>query len=262
MSRRAFSLVEVLIAIALIGAFLGAAFGFFSNMLDARQRAAAYAKRERACSLVIDRLEQDLTTCLVGDPVTGAGVAGDNTSIRVLSRSVASHLAERGLHDSGVLGDLQRTEFRFSGGLIEGRKTAVRAGSSGGDAEPFWPVGRVAKMRFRYHDGSSWRDSFDTLQAGRLPLAVEVAIWFDPWPSELAEAQIGANESGDESAEPVPDGADEADESLLELDTRLRFDEAIPPPDRVRVIAIPDARAAEDDGSGVELPQPEEGGGP
>lgn len=46
----------------------------------------------------------------------------------------------------------------------------------------------------------------------------------------------------------------------LEPDARLRFDESIPPPDRVRIIAIPDARAGEDDSSGVELSMPEQGG--
>lgn len=261
MRRRAFSLIEVLIAIALIGAFLGSAFGFFGNLLEARQRAAAYAERERACSLVIDRLEQDLATCLVGDAAFGAGVSGDNRSIRVLSRSVASHLAEAGLGDPRVLGDLQRTEFRVSGaGMIEGRKVAVRGGGAGGasGSEPFWPVGRVAKVRFRYHDGQSWRDAFDSLQAGRLPVAVEVAIWFDPWPSDLADAQAEATDDADLMA-PIADDAAE-DAPPLEPDARLRFDESIPPPDRVRIIAIPDARAGEDDSSGVELSMPEQGG--
>ncbi len=111
--------------------------------------------------------------------------------------------------------------------------------------------GPVFLVRFRYHDGSGWRDSVDSLAADRLPVAVEVAVWFDPWPGIRPPS-----EPGDSALRPqrltfgAADAFDErafARESDLEL-----FDE--PTPDRIRVIAVLDPRGpGEDDGD----PSPE-----
>ncbi|MHC4217414.1 MAG: type II secretion system protein GspJ [Planctomycetota bacterium] len=241
MRRRAFSLLEVLVAIGLVILLFGSMFTFMYDTLSARGRALEHAGRQLAAVTLIERAELDLMSCIVGDRVYGAGVEGDNTSLRTLTRGLATHLAGRGTGDPVVFGDLQQVEYRFEEdrGRIEARRRP--AGVRGPDRTPFAPLGgTVYKVRFRYHDGSVWRDSYDSMAEGRLPEAVEIAVWFHPWPGEQRpEEEDPALEIPERLTFDATAGFDEAAyarESDLEL-----FDE--PEPDRIRVIVVPDASA-------------------
>ncbi|MHC4990737.1 MAG: prepilin-type N-terminal cleavage/methylation domain-containing protein, partial [Planctomycetota bacterium] len=168
--RRGFSLLEVLIAIGLVIVLLGAMFAFMFDTLAARARALEHAGWQRAATTLIERVELDLMSCVVGDRVNGAGIDGDNTSLRILTRGVAAHLAAAGPGDPAVFGDLQQVEYRFEEdtGRLEARR--MPAGARAGGNTPFAPLGgAVYKVRFRYHDSSGWRDSFDSLLQGELP---------------------------------------------------------------------------------------------
>ena len=239
MKPRAFTLLEVLVSIALVAVLLGSMFTFLHELLQSRSRALDYTATQRAAAILIDRVESDLFACVVGDIANGAGVAGDASTLSILSRGVATHLAERGI-DSGVLGDLQHSEYRFDdrSGAIE-----IRRGSPGSPAETttarFEPIGNVFRVRFRYHDGDGWSDSFDSLASDALPAAIEVAVWYLPWP--------GAEEPSQLAGEP------HAVSERLTFDTTGGFDDAAfarqsdldqfrePRPDRFRVIVISDA---------------------
>jgi prepilin-type N-terminal cleavage/methylation domain-containing protein len=241
--RGGFTLLEVLIAIALVLALFGAMFAFLFDVLSSRRRALDYAAKHLAAVTLIDRAELDLMFCIVGDRVYGAGVEGDNTSLRILTRGVAAHLAGRGAEDPAVLGDLQRAEYRFDEALgrIEARRLPV--GERRVEDAPYAPLGgRVYKVRFRYHDSVAWRDSFDSLSEGRLPVAVEIAMWFYPWPGTEALPEPGAEFETEIPQRLTFDstaGFDEAEYARLS-DLEL-FDE--PEPDRIRVIVVPDASA-------------------
>ncbi len=140
-------------------------------------------------------------------------------------------LAERGADDPQVLADLQRTEYRFleGQGLVARRTIVVAPESPAGDFAPLSEdLGRV---RFRFLDGATWRDAFDSLETGRLPAAVEVAVWFE------------APAVREPAPERAPDGPEflEQGPSLNPLLDRATEEEAgVPPPDRVRRIAILD----------------------
>ncbi len=240
MRRRGFTLIEVLISIALVGMLLGSMFAFMLEMLSTRRRALDYTARQLAAATLIERLERDLATCLVGDRGHGAGIEGDATHLLVLSRSVAAHLAERGPGDPAVLGDLQQTEYRFNEqtGEIEARRTAHPAGP---DVAPtveagFATLGPAFRLRFRYHDSNRWQDAFDSLAEDRLPTAVEVAVWFDPWPGEEPLART-AEPQRQRLTFDAGGGFDDA-EAARRTDLDLSGE---PRPDRFRVILIPDA---------------------
>ena len=236
--KRAFTLLEVLVSIALMMALVGSMMAFFWDMLSTRRRALEHTAMHLAAATLVERVESDLMSCLVGDNVSGAGIEGDGESLRILSRTVAAHLAQRGPVPE-VLGDLQRTEYRFDAGdgLIEARRLSI--GESSTAEASFVPLGGgVHKVRFRYHDSRMWRDTFNSLSANRLPLAVEVAVWFDPWPGEAAlEDASGAPEA--RLTYDADGGFDEAEYARLS-DSDF-FEE--PRPDRIRVILIPDAAA-------------------
>ena len=248
MSRRGFTLLELLLAIALTGALVASMFAFLRDLLSSRDKALDASAAQLAAATVIERIEADLMTCLVGDDVNGAGVEGDATRLSILSRGVPVHLAERGADDA--LADLQRTEYRFdgeTGGIEAARREPGADGTAGADAGRIGST--VGRVRFRYHDSTAWRDSFDSLEAGALPLAVEIAVWLDPRPvdavpGEALPQRLTFDASG---------GFDEAEaarRSDLETDREPR-------PDRIRVILGPDASPAEPK-SEEAAPEPQE----
>jgi len=242
--RRAFSLFEVLLAIALIAALLGSLFSFLWDTLSTRRQLLDVTARERAAATLIDFLERDLAACLAGNQRIGAGVTGDDSTLTILTRAVPVREA---LNDTGqtALLDLERTAYRFDPAEkdVHVSRSLATGTTRVGGAPGVGLGGGITKIRFRYHDGSAWQDSFDSLRADRLPLAVEVAIWFRPWP-------------GEEDVEPLP--SLDSDTDRLALERAFDFedesrDEFAPPepldvpiPDRLRIIAIPGANVRDD----------------
>lgn len=239
-SRGAFTLIEVLVAIALILALVGTMYAFLHDMLSARRRVIEHVWQETAASALIKQLDVDLQTCIVGDSVHGSGVQGDATRLRILSRGVAAHLAGRGVDDPDVFSDLQLAEYRFNAAnqRIEGRRGPAQA--TGPSAPPLAPLeGQVSRVRFRYHDGRQWQVQFDSRVSNRLPIAVEVAVWYQDHSSASAQnASADHEDSVDDSAS--DESSPDADDAFLE--PAAPEDEAsVPPPDRIRIILIPDA---------------------
>lgn len=236
--RRAFTLIEVLIAIAL-ALILGATmFAFLHDMLATRARTLEHAARQRAAATLIERLEGDLATCVVGDSRDGAGVRGDALSLSLLTRGVMPQLASRGIEDPASISDLHAVEYRFNEGAraIEARKR--RAGAS----SEFVALGNgVAHLRFRYLDGRQWRSDFDSIALNRLPNAVEVCVWFNPWPSDAAASQTPStrNDARDEAAQDAGGRTPSFEEDAVAAMSEMS-DDRPPPPDRRRVIVIPD----------------------
>lgn len=235
-THRAFTLLEVLITIALLLGLMSAMFAFGFDMLSSRQQALQFAWRQRAAVTLVERLEMDLMSC-VSALRSEPGLRGDETSLTLLTRGVAASLAERSADDADVFGDLQRTEYRFD--AVEHQVQARRTpwGSTlAGDPAFASMGGRVERVRFRYHDGRQWHASFDSLAAGHLPVAVEVAIWFGPATDDgsvatAVDSEPATNTGFDESA-----FVRQSDQNEFTTST----------PDRVRVIAIPGAILKED----------------
>src|SRR5262245_58140677 len=163
----AFTLTEVLIAIALLGALMAAMLAFGYEMLSSRARALDVAWRQRAAATLIERLEADLAASIPEDHGQ-AGVSGDQIHLSILTRGVASSLAERDSDDADVLGDVQLAEYRFDSarGVLEARRAPLGAALAD---FAFAPVGgNLADVQFRYFDGKQWLSMFDSLATQRL----------------------------------------------------------------------------------------------
>lgn len=249
-TRPAFSLIEVLVSIALMLALAGSLYGFLRDMLVTRARAIEEAGRHRAAITLMDHLEADLQSTLVGAGDVGPGIVGSATQIRILTRGVATSVAARHpADDRAVFGDLQWAEYRWASatagpgfggnnalGLLEARRGAAASGIAFGD-EPFVALGGpVARLRFRYHDGHRWRSSFNSLTSNALPSAIEVAIWFNPRSEDAVEAADSFQEQPSDASPESPDQAIGRDDFSQPGSTVRAQD----PPDRLRIIGIPD----------------------
>lgn len=258
--RRCFTLLEVLISITLALVLLATVFGFLFNMLSARQRAIEFAARQRAASMVIERIERDIIFTLVGDSRSGAGIKGDASSLLLKTRSVGVNLADQAGRAREVFGDLQAIQYRFDDSQKRLQVGRVSPGSSSSaSSSAMEDIGAdIFRVRFRYHDGNSWQESYDSEQAGQLPVAIEIAFWFAPWPGEEPDGIGGAGGTGGAGGggrDPDPESLDFLQRQTF--DARAGFDEEAmarisdlelvsePEPDRRRVMVIPDARGSD-----------------
>lgn len=226
MSRRGFTLLEVIVAAALIMALVGAMATFLSDALRIRSRVSEEIERSRTADAAVSLIEHALETTLVEEPTVGGGVVGDSTSMAVLRSGLSSWrlgTSER----SRALEEFETVRVRFDGA---GHRIAIARGD-GAESEL---LGNISRLRFRYFDGERWSASFDSVRSGRLPAAVEIALWLRP---NAVEAQ------------PVERPEFDAPESDAAAE-----DGSGPPPDRLRVVAIPDAGPDDPDAATGDLP--------
>ncbi len=210
MQRRGFTLVETLIAVGLLSAVLMTTAWYVQQVVASRQRLAYRVEQSVICTAMFKRLDEDLATTLVGSSQMGPGIKGSIESIEILSRRLPL-ASQAGSPASAKLVDLNRSGIRIaaSTGTVE-----MMLGPAG--VPPAWStLGRgIRQLRFRYLDGRRWMESFDSLETGRLPRAIEVSIWF-----EREQAQDSA-----------PEGR---------ADATVKVDDASP--DRRQIISIPDS---------------------
>ncbi len=226
MRRRGFTLLEVLVALGLMAMLAGSLWAFMDNLGQTRRVSMAEAREQRSLTLLMDRLEDDLTGAIAGDASMGAGIAGSSSALAVISRGVGIPLsAEGGVEATrAMLTDLRTTRYRFDRGSGTIRASRVHgAGGGGGGEEP--AAEGVGLLRLRYFDGREWLTEFDSLKAGTLPVAIEVSIWQTRggpvWGEDQMsmEGEAGAGESMDET-------------------------EPTRPADRVRLLVVPDGPSA------------------
>ncbi len=200
MRRRAFTLVEVLLGLALMLALSAGLFGYVWGLLDKRDRLVEVARQQAAAAAVFEELENGLATTFAADASGRAGVKGDGSSIAVRCRGVVARSSPGG---EGDLGDLVGGEVSFADGAISARRFGRRDGAFEVVSEG------IERLRLRYYNGSEWLGEFDSAAVGELPVAVEAAIWFG-----------GAAAEGEDGFESEP--------------------ETLRAPDRVRVMIVPD----------------------
>ena len=211
--RAGFTLIEVMLALALIGLLVSAMMSFLWSLSDRQARLGHSVAEAQATDALLDRLEGDLLAAIAGDAKLGAGFQGQATQLRLLSRGVD-------VADGGA-GDLQESVYVFSGATLALSRRPLGVGGDDVPAEPYPLLSRLSRVRFRYFDGRTWKPDFDSAAAGRFPAAIEV----DVWRAGRAPAAESARSGGAEGAWPEPD--------------------------RSRVIVVPDGPEAAWGGGGV-----------
>jgi prepilin-type N-terminal cleavage/methylation domain-containing protein len=210
---RAFTLIETLLALALVGLLSGSIFGFVAALSERRKDLDRMAHREEGVSVLCEQLEAGLLCALAGDKAIGAGVKGDAGSIRIISRGVR---LPTGKDAAKPASDLVASEFSFDAGAGVVRAKRWEIGRSEPEAEVL--VGHVKQLKLRYRDGGEWVEAFDSVARNGLPSAIEVSLWF---------------------GEPAP-----ADDEHKTVPKPASDPASTPPPDRIRVIALADSSVA------------------
>ena len=242
-AHRGFSLFEVLVSIGVILALATALGAFVGDVARSRERLDLAMARQRAADAAIESLERALATTVVEDAILGTGVRGSADRLAVVARGVPAWRLGSASSRRRSLED--RESLTLLGGDAALGESIIRRGEGGEAREGRLP----ATLRFRYHDGEAWRSEFDSVREGRLPVAIEVSLW---WRRE-GDATDDAETSFDllaEDRDPGDDADEDADDDFegdrrgaaASLDVaREDLGGPLRAPDRVRVIAVPDA---------------------
>lgn len=241
---RGFTLLETLVAIGILAGLLLVITTLVRDVSDSRRRTEARMQEIEGATVALDVLAGRLTVATAFDATGGSGIVGDATSLRVTGSGVSIRRLASG---SGLSPLVDRTAVELR---LESEGLAIR---EDGDARSVLVPGMFA-VRFRYHDGRNWRDSWDSGIDG-LPVAVESRFWFEPWtegrrPDWMAfpEDEIGFGDS----LEPFDDADAGEFAEFEDLDQPAPASVAVamedaPPADRIRVVALLDPVPLQDD---------------
>lgn len=253
MRRRGLSLLEVMVALGIVAALAIALGDFVGDLEDSRDRLAETTRRQRTVDAMFTTLERALATTVVEDARLGAGVRGTAERLEVVARDVPAWRLGSPTTRGTAFDDRQRVVVvgGFGPGEAAGRLQRPEQGS--GRETPLDAV-----VRFRYHDGVSWRGEFDSSAAGSMPRLVEVNLWW-PRPGDFDDVESIedplAELDGFGSDDPLEDDAASGAERAAGFDladvasgvSREDLGGPARSPDRVRLIAIPDAGPPKED---------------
>jgi len=177
-----FTLVELLVALAIFAIMTGFAYRGLTTMLDSRQALERESRKWRDVALCVGRIERDLAAALARRAIGASG-----TPLAPVSSVIESSASPEGLaltrsgspiHENALAAP-QRVGYRLREGTIE------RLAWAGADAAPREEPAAVAVLRevgalgFRFLDArGEWRSSWGLPGAAEtaLPAAVEVTL--------------------------------------------------------------------------------------
>lgn len=168
-SQHGFTLLEVLVAIALASLLLTSIYGVFSTSSMAKERVEKQASAYHLARVLTSRFDRELTGLVLNNPVDGAILAGGTNS------RGESYLEMLTTSSGGPFPGMRQVSYRLgadqeSQATLWRTERAVNTQASG--AEERLSQG-IDKLTFRFFDGNAWRDDWDSLTEGR-PVLVGV----------------------------------------------------------------------------------------
>ena len=204
--RGGFTLMEIMLAIALVLALVVALFAFYSNAMDVRREIAEGADWLTAERAIMDGLTNELRAAMPYQlPNMSMGIEGGGDQIGFVSAVVpgAAAWTERTAiqdpnsfaeQDIQILKYRLRVDANFDPVMILGMERVSQKTVSAISPERGQQVRlispRVQFLNFRFCDGATWRDSWQMGASSggggpQLPMGVEVTLGTEPMPDNM-----------------------------------------------------------------------------
>lgn len=203
-----FTLLEVLLAITLAGGLLFAVLYFYQQSANLRDELLRETEQVSAARLIMDRLTAELRS-VPGRSYYTPALSGSPTLLQFIKTGLPSRAAwtsaEYGRAASPET-DLRLVKYTISGdgtnvaGLLRTEepmvtKQAVKAAPNSDPFEQTVPAPpdplteALHYLSFRYHDGTAWRDSWNS---ERLPRGIEVTLAVEAPPTNAVEGEVSS----------------------------------------------------------------------
>ena len=172
----AFTLVELLVALAIFALIAGFAYRGLQSMLDGRQAIEKETRKWRDIALFVGRIERDLSAVIALPDPSGGTRAPVTQAVPALGVSGVALIRSGSVLQENVLAAPQRIAWRLNGNTIE------RLAWSSVDAAPreeptVVPIlAAVSGLEFRFLDtNGEWRRNWNGSPT-RVPAAIEVTL--------------------------------------------------------------------------------------
>jgi general secretion pathway protein J len=179
-SQAGFTLVELLVALAIFAILSAFAYRGLATMLDSREALQRETRKWRDVTLLVGRIERDLAAVLDRTAVGPSGLPQSpvSSAIEGAEREALAFTRSGSPLQENALAAPQRVAYRFVQGRVE------RLTWSGVDVSPRESpnavplLGEVASFAYRFLDArGEWRASWGLPGSNeRLPAAVEIAL--------------------------------------------------------------------------------------
>jgi general secretion pathway protein J len=177
-ARRGFTLLEVLLAIAIVALIAALGYRALASLSDSETKLAAEATRWRTLDLFFSRLEGDLRQAMpraarlsdTREPPWLAGVDASGNSAIAFSRAGPEFALEP--RSAG-----QRLAYRFNNGSVEVLYWASYDRPRGLDPTAYTLLDGVSSFRLAYlTQGGAWADTWPRAGESELPRGVRVQL--------------------------------------------------------------------------------------
>ena len=198
---RAFTLIEMLLAVAICAIVLLAINGVFATAVHLRDKTSATVEEALPVNRALEILYRDLKGAvgpggyLAGDFRCGVQATGATMGLsgEAGSAGLDFYTSTGSLTDEMPWGDLQEVFYELKAPTTQNRTgmDLVRCinrnllATTTQVPEIQWLLGNVQTLEFECYDGSQWRNTWDTSSGDtNLPLVVRVRIQLVPRPDE------------------------------------------------------------------------------
>ena len=197
-NARGFSLLELLVALAMMAVLAGSLYATLQIAFRARRSSQASIEPVRRAEIVLSLLRADFQSAMVPRGVL-AGVFLGEDEVDVsggIGDYVSMYCAAGGGESGEQVGDVRLIEFYCEpsadgSSMTLVRRVVVNPLASATDDAPIETLCRdVAEFDLRYFDGWDWQDQWDSVvQNDSLPVAVEVTLQLQPSPQSPPDAE-------------------------------------------------------------------------
>src|ERR1043166_1757148 len=198
---RAFTLIEVTLALAVSAIILAAVGGVFYSAVRLRERTMAMMDEAAPLQQTVSLLRRDLKGAVPpGGVLAGflqSGVVSGNLR---QNDGIEIYTTTGTMSDNAPWGDIQKVTYQLQDSTTGPRSAGrdlVRSvtrnliSTTAEETEDQWLMGNIQDLQFSYFDGTSWQTSWDSTVGGtNLPSAVRVRL-------QLAPDQSGVNRASD-----------------------------------------------------------------
>jgi len=182
---RAFTLLEMLVATAIMVVLAGSLYATLYTAFRARRSATSAVEEVRKVELALQQVRADLRAAVVPKGILAGAFVGEQTlgAVGRPADSLMLHCTAPGSEPTGGTGDIRMIELVCeqaddgTGLALVRRVSTNLLGPTVGEPDQQVLCRGVYAFALRYFDGLDWLDSWDsTTQDNQLPAAVEVTL--------------------------------------------------------------------------------------